>query len=424
MASLGFIWAWEQLNRLAVVACERVFDEPECRGRNGIPVSLESGTPLASFDFIAVSISYELDLVRLVGLLGRAGIPPLCEDRDASFPPVIIGGPMTRSNPAPLAVLADVVVVGDGESALGTMVDALEEETADPIAQVMEKLGRLPSTLTRDRLECPAGLETADVLPVVAGHATPRSSFGDLLLAEISRGCPGPCTFCIGRAENAPLRSAPAQTVIDAVPDWAGGIGLISAAAGFHQELDRLLEWAASSGRRAGVSSLRADRLNAETVRLLRATGTDVLTVAADGASQRIRETIRKRVTESDLVRCAELAQHAGMKALKVYVMIGAPDEEDRDIHELCDMANRLSRSLPIIVSPAVFVPKMGTPLEHADFIGAKTAATRLKLLRSSCGARVTVGRVSPREAQIQYLLSHADRNEARRFIAEIPPVR
>jgi len=200
---------------------------------------------------------------------------------------------------------------------------------------------------------------------------------------------------------------APAAAVIDAIPEDAPGVGLIGAAVGFYPALAELLEWAAATGRRAGVSSIRADRLDRGMVRLLKASGSEVLTVAADGPSERLRRAIRKDVAEEDLVRCAQHARKVEMNALKVYVMVGLPGEADDDIIELGSLANRLNRTIPTILSPSIFVPKRGTPLGNAPFTPIAVTSRRLRLLRRHLSGGVRVGRVSPREAALQYLVSH-----------------
>jgi radical SAM superfamily enzyme YgiQ (UPF0313 family) len=166
------------------------------------------------------------------------------------------------------------------------------------------------------------------------------------------------------------------------------------------------------------VSSLRADRLDAETVGLLAKTGCEVLTVAADGGSERLRQEIGKEVTEADLVRCAELARDAGMNALKVYAMVGLPGETEEDIRELALLANRLHRIRPVVLSLAVFVPKRFTPLAGAEFGPVGAVAERLRLLRRGCSGGVRLGRVSAREAAVEHWLSHATAADAEKIIA------
>ncbi len=411
VSSLGYLWAYDTFNVNGFSSAERYFCAPPTFNGSAQPISLERGTPLSHCDLILVSISYELDLLNLVRMLDAAGIEPLAAHRDSTAPPILIGGPLTRANARALVPFADAVICGDGGPASAVVTEALRK--LDPAAAeppkdaLLEALGALPGCGTESSPDPVAEVEPAAALPVVSPLWTPRSALGDLLLFEVSRGCPKDCTFCIGRKDNAPLRMAGAAQVIEAIPEDAPGVGLIGAAVGFYPPLGDLLEWAATNGKRAGVSSMRADRLDKEMVRLLKNTGSEVITVAADGPSERLRTAIGKDITETDLLAAAAHAREEKMNALKVYVMIGLPGETDDDIVELADLANRLNRLLPTILSLSIFVPKRGTPLEQEPFTPAATTSKRLKLLRRHLSGGVRVGRVSPREAALQYLVSH-----------------
>jgi len=408
MASLGFLWAYDALNVPDIVLCERFFADPPTFPAGRAPVSLERGRALADCDVVAVSISYEPDIVNLVRILAAADIPPLVDERGDDHPFVIIGGPLARANHLPLLAMADAVVLGDGEAAVQALVHAFDRGCTDRnslCAALQGKGGVATKSGGADRcFNAESG-----VLPVVSRVVTPNSSLPGLQLVEVSRGCPKACTFCIGRSDSTPPRQADVDDVLAAIDTRAPGIGIIGAALGFYPGLPRLLEWAARAGRRAGVSSLRAERVNLDVARLLKATGAEVLTVAADGPSERLRRSILKQVTEADLVRCAELARKAGLNAMKVYVMVGLPGERDQDILELATLVNRLNRIIPVVLSQSVFVPKKGTPLAQSRFGPVSTVSSRLNLLRKECSGGVRLGRVSPREAAIQYLISHAD---------------
>jgi len=410
MSSLGFLWAFDQLSRPGVAGCERYFRDPAVYRRGRSPLSLESGRPLAACDVVAVSISYELDFVHLVQMLHDGGIPSLAGKRSDHHPLVIAGGPLCRANPELLAPIADVVVCGDGEAGLECLMEQLARRDADR-RSIIDSLAAAPGVVGDQAPQAYAA--PASALPVVSTMFTPHSSLPGLLLAEVSRGCPRECTFCLGRRPNAPLRLAPADLVLERIPDQAPGLGIIGAAVGFHPALKELLRFAVDRGMGAGVSSLRAERVDEELAQLLRATGSRVLTVAADGASRRVRRAIRKEVAEAHLVQCAELARKSGFHALKVYVMVGLPEETEEDIREFVGLANQLHRVVPVVLSPAVFVPKKNTPLALASFGPVSRINNHLRLLQRECSAGIRMGRVSAREAAVHHLLARASRDDA-----------
>jgi radical SAM superfamily enzyme YgiQ (UPF0313 family) len=406
MSSLGYLWAYGALNVDGVLACERFVAATPCWGAGEVAGSLERNTPLDACDLIAVSISWELDFVRLVQILDDAGIPALAAERDDSFPAVVIGGPLCRSNPAPVLAIADIVVAGDGELAAAEIV-ALAAGGELHRRAVIERLRALPGC-SGDPGESVCHNEEPGVLPVVAPLWTPEASLGELQLVEVSRGCPRQCTFCLGRRSSAPLRFAPTQSVIDTLGQGAPGIGLIGAALSYFPGLKDVLGAAAAKGLRAGISSLRADRVDREILELLRATGGEVLTIAADGASQRLRDELQKEVTEEAIVAAAELARKVGLNALKIYTLIGVPGETEDDLGEFVDLVNHLRTLLPVMVSVSIFVPKMGTPLATAPWITPKEGTRKMRYLLRESSQGIRYNQLSPREAALQALLSRS----------------
>jgi len=406
MSSLGYLWAYGSLNRDGVLACERFVASSPCWERGEVAGSLERNTPLDACDMVAVSISWELDFVRLVQMLDDAGIPALASERNEDHPAIIIGGPLCRSNPAPLSAVGDVVVCGDGEVAAEAIVDLAASGSLHR-AEVVEELRSLPGC-NSDSATPPCHHEDDSALPVIAPLWTPEASLGELCLVEVSRGCPKSCTFCLGRRPSAPLRFASTSSVVAALDQGAPGIGLIGAALSYFPGLREVMAAAASKGLRAGISSLRADRIDREMVELLRNTGGEVLTVAADGASQRLRDELQKEVSEESIVHAAELARDAGLNAFKLYTLIGVPGETEADLDEFVDLVNHLRTLLPVMVSVSIFVPKLGTPLADAPWITPKEGTRKMRYLLRESSQGVRYNQLSPREASLQAVLSTA----------------
>jgi len=155
-----------------------------------------------------------------------------------------------------------------------------------------------------------------------------------------------------------------------------------------------------------GVSSLRADRLTQELVDVLRRGGARVLTVASDGASQRMRDLVDRKHSEEQLVRAARFAAAAGMERLKVYSMVGLPLEKDEDVDELVRFTRDLAGHLPVALGVSPFVAKRHTPLDGTPFAGIRVVDDRLDRLRRGLKGKAEVRPTSARWAWVEYMLA------------------
>ena len=416
MASLGYLWLLDRLNESKVVRGERFFFGAPTLTPGREPESLESATPLRVCDLIAVSLSYELDVLNLIRILEEADIPPLACDREAEHPLVLIGGPLTRANIELLRPFGDAVVHGDGEPAMDALLESLRGGTTTKEGW-LSVLKDAPGVVIGDGDPGVAHCAGAEVLPVVSPMLAPECSLGNLLLVEVSRGCPQSCHFCIGRRQNSAMRWADTDTLLSKIPEWAPGLGIIGAAVSYHPGLKEMLRFAAQRELPVGLSSLRADKADAEIMGLLARTGSSVLTIAADGPSQAVRDRIEKRITEEDLLKAAALAGEAGLKSLKLYAIYGFPGETDDDLMELASLANTMNRSLPVTLSVNVLIPKKETPLESAPFVTVKEANRRFSVLKRNLSGGVRLNAESPKEAAMQTLLSHATRDDAPKLV-------
>jgi radical SAM superfamily enzyme YgiQ (UPF0313 family) len=234
-----------------------------------------------------------------------------------------------------------------------------------------------------------------------------------MFLIEGERGCHRECTFCVmRRSTNGGMRLVTPEAVLSYVPPEAKRVGLVGAAISDHPQLPAILEALVESGREVGVSSLRADRvaLKPDIPRLLRKGGYQTLTVASDAASQRLRRTIKKGTTEAHLLACAEAAKQHQFRLLKVYMMVGLPDEQDEDIEELIETTLKLAKIHPVALGIAAFVPKFNTPLASAEFAGIPLVERRLDRIQQGLkGSQAEARAVSARWAWVEYQLAQGN---------------
>jgi radical SAM superfamily enzyme YgiQ (UPF0313 family) len=204
--------------------------------------------------------------------------------------------------------------------------------------------------------------------------------------------------------------------VLELVPEDAKRVGLVGAAVTDHPGIVELVRALVGSGREVGISSLRADRLCArpELVSLLAESGARTLTTAADGASERLRKALDRRTTAAQLVRVARLARDAGFQRLKLYLMVGLPGEEDRDLEELAQLAAEISRILPLSFGCAPFVAKRNTPMDGAPFVPIAEGERRIALLRARLRGRAEIRPTSARWAWVEYMLAQGGEDAGR----------
>jgi radical SAM superfamily enzyme YgiQ (UPF0313 family) len=371
--------------------------------------------PIEELPVLAFSVAYELEIAGVVRMLQAAGIPPRRANRDARHPLVIAGGPLTFSNPLPLAAIVDAIVVGEAESRTVVVAQAIAE--AGRRDDQLDIIAKIPHVFvpTHHASLPNVGAEDDAMLPAYSAIRTPHAELSDMFLVETERGCSRGCTYCVmRRSTNGGMRIVPQERVLDVIPRDARRVGLVGAAVSDHPKIVSIVNALADRGCEVGLSSLRPDRLatHEDFVAALARAGYRTLTTAMDGTSERIRATLDRRARPAHLVRCAELAKEHGMDRLKLYLMVGTPGETDADVDECALFATELSRILPLALGIAPFCPKRNTPLDGAPFAGIRTVDARLDRLRKGLRGRADMRATSARWAWVEYVLAQGGEAE------------
>ena len=410
MSSLGFQTLYREIHAHPGATAERAFlpDEVDAFRASRTPAfTLESGTPLSEFPVLAFSVAYELELPGLLSLLQLSGLPLLASRRGDRWPLVIAGGPLTFSNPEPLEPFVDVLVQGEADDLIHVLLDAVAGSPTR--SDLLQRLAAVPGFRVPGVGGQSLHVARADDgrLPARSQIVTPHTELASMFLIEPERGCSRGCHYCVmRRTTNGGMRTVAPERVLELIPARARRVGLVGAAVTDHPRIVELLGTLVDSGREVGVSSLRADRLTEELVRTLRRGGARVLTVASDGASQRMRDLVDRKHSEEQLLRAARLAASAGMERLKVYSMVGLPLEADEDVDELIRFTLELAGHVPVALGVAPFVAKRHTPLDGAPFAGIKEIDRRLERLRRGLQGRAEVRPTSARWAWVEYMLA------------------
>lgn len=412
MSSLGFQTIAAEVNRHPSACAERVFlpDDVDAFRRAKLPaVSEESHRPLQTFDVVAFSVAYELELPGVFSLMELSSIPLLREARNQKHPLVIAGGPLTFSNPDPLEPFVDVLLQGEAEDLIHQFLSELSGAMSRDA--LLARLALMPGFRVPGRSHESSryfvAKATDERLPARSAIVTPHTELREMFLIEPERGCSRGCHYCVmRRTTNGGMRTVPPERVLELIPPWATRVGLVGAAVTDHPRIVELLTTIVDAGREVGVSSLRADRLTLPLVQALRRGGAQVLTVASDGASQRMRDLVDRKHSEAQLLHAAQLAKQAGLRRLKVYNVIGLPLETDDDIDELIRFSLELSRIIPVALGVAPFAAKRNTPLDGAPFAGISVVDDRLARIRRGLKGRAELRPTSARWAWVEYMLA------------------
>ena len=425
MSSLGYQRIYRSLQDLPGVAAERVF-LPDGGDRSGATidgvVSYESRRQLGEFPLVAFSVAYELELPGLLRLLGSADIPTLRTERSARHPLVMVGGPITFSNPLPLAPFVDVMVIGDGEGVIEPVVGVIQ--AASDRAGALAELARLEHVFVpaHHGSTVPAAAQCdSRWLPAHSAIRTPHTELKDMFLIEAERGCGRRCAYCVmRRGRGRGMRLVPRKDIVGRVPDSARRVGLVGAAVSDHPDITAIVRELSAPGRQIGLSSLRPDRLDGELLEALRGAGYRTLTTALDGASARVRESTGRPVDEDRLLRATERARALGFSRLKLYLMLGLPGEIDADVDECVRLVGELSKLLPVSLGIAPFCAKRHTPFDGQPYAGVQVVSQRLERLRRGLSGRADVRATSAKWAWVEYVLAQGAEAEGRATVEAV----
>jgi radical SAM superfamily enzyme YgiQ (UPF0313 family) len=420
MSNLGVHAIYSLLNSYSEVVCERAFWE-----RDAQPIlSVESQRPLPDFAILAFSISYELDYFNIASILKASGIPLHAADRDERHPLVIAGGPCIIANPMPLSPFFDCLCIGEAEAILPTLLPILAEGITGKRSDLLKTLATLPGVYVPQYYSgtpvVRQWVKNLDDFPVNSVILTPDTELGDLYLIEVERGCQWGCYFCLVSNAFSPMRYRSLDKLTDQARQglkYRKRIGLVGAAVSDHPQIEELLVRLRRMGAELSISSLRMKSLSRIVLGEMAKGGAQTIALAPEAGSQRLRQIIKKGISEEDVLESVGKIAEQGIKQLKLYFMIGLPTETDEDIDEIIKLTLRCKYILDrqrtggrITLNIAPFVPKAGTPFQYLPMAQPSILNHRLSLLKRSLPPKgITLKGKSIAWSQIQAVLARGD---------------
>jgi len=339
MSSLGIHAIYSLLNKYHNVVCERIFWDEREKTTPVTPLSLESRRPLSDFAVLAFSVTYELDYFNVVQVLKSSGIPIYAADRDESHPLVIAGGPCITANPMPLSPFFDCLCIGEAEVILPEMLPVLTEGIAGRRDELLKSLSSLPGVYApQSHNGTPVArqwLKDLDSFPVHSAILTPDTELGRLYLIEVERGCNWGCRFCLVSGVFSPMRFHSIDSLISQAEQglqYRKRLGLVGPSVSDHPQLEELLIRLQQMGAELAISSLRIKPLSPVALGEIAKGKAKTIALAPEAGSQRLRQVIRKGISEDDILRAMHMVAGQSIKQLKLYFMIGLPSETDDDI--------------------------------------------------------------------------------------------
>ncbi len=434
MSHLGIMILYDMFNRREDTYCERVYspwpDLDAIMREKHIPLfAVESQDPIKDFDFLGITLQYEMCYTNVLQVLDLSGIHLMASERGEDEPIVIGGGPCVY-NPEPIADFFDIFYIGEGETVYYEMLDTYKRIKAEggkredflKAASHIEGL-YVPSLYEVEYDESgliyrfePKGDAPARIKRQVVSNLSDTyypekpivpyiKAIQDRVTLEIQRGCIRGCRFCQAGMIYRPIRERSLEFLKQYAVDMIKNTGyeeinLSSLSSSDYTKLKELLEFLITEmgNRKVNISlpSLRIDAFALDVMGKVQDVKKSSITFAPEGGTQYMRDVINKGLTEEQILTGALDAFKLGWNKVKLYFMLGQPFERDEDVMGIPILADRIAREyyenipkatrngkVQITVSTSYFVPKPFTPFQWVSMNHEEEFREKARFLKS-----------------------------------------
>jgi radical SAM superfamily enzyme YgiQ (UPF0313 family) len=439
MSNLAVHSLYKLFNDHPNFSCERAFlpdkkDWAEYERTDTPILTVESQKPISEFDVVAFSVSFENDLLNVVPILELSKIPLKKEDRGPDHPIIIAGGAAVSLNPKPMAGIANACILGEFE--------------AYDIEAVLRKMGD-------ERREIERQICTdLDKYPTQTVIHTPNTEFGHMHLIEVTRGCSRGCLFCAVPGIYGKFRMRSYEAIIKMIDEgfkrchsresgnpgsgspatkrrrasWLGGrddklkFGLVGADILAHPRFMDIAEYILKRNGTFSLSSVRVDRITPEVAKLFKRAGIKSMSLGIEAATDALRSKLGKKFSNERCMEAVAALAREGMTNIRLYFMIGLPEETDGDIEAIAPFAEetletirrsapKTQRSSSVECTITPFVPKPRTPFADKEFAGTKRINEIQKKLKQLLGKKkgIRLSFDSAKQAATEYELAHGE---------------